>query len=166
MTLNRTLRHLFTDERAVRRAFPRGSMQAIELAITEQERRHYGELRFALEASLPWAELMSGVSARERAIDWFGRLRVWDTEHNSGVLIYVLLAEKQVEIVADRGIDRKVDAAVWQKICSQMEHEFAQGQFERGAVLGLQAIGELLATHFPAGEGANPNELPDQPVVV
>lgn len=166
MNLKRFLRHLFTDHLAVRRAFPRAAMRAIERAIGEEERRHAGQLRFAAEASLPLGELLRGVQARARAVECFGRLGVWDTEHNSGVLIYVLLAERCVEIVADRGIHGKVGSAAWEAICGEMQREFARGQFERGAVVGIRAISDLLAAHFPAAEGERPNELPDKPVVL
>ena len=165
MKFKRALRHLFTDHWSVRRAFPPPAMRAIEAAIAGQETRHRGELRFAVEASLPLPELLAGVSARERAIEQFGRLRVWDTEHNSGVLIYLLLADRRVEIVADRGIHSRVGDGPWESICRAMQREFARGGFEEGVVAGIQSIGELLAAHFPA-VGDNPNELPDKPVVL
>lgn len=166
MRLKRFVSHLFTDHWAVRRAFPRSALAAIEKAIGEQERRHGGELRFAVEASLPLGALLDGAEPRARAIEWFGRLRVWDTEHNSGVLIYVLLADRRVEIVADRGIHGKVGDAAWKSICGEMQREFAQGRFEDGAVRGIRTIGDLLAAHFPAGTGRNANELPDRPIVL
>jgi uncharacterized membrane protein len=165
MNWKRLLRHLSTDRGALRRAFPRAAMRAIEKAIGEEERRHGGQLRFAVEASLPLGELLRGIRSRERAVECFGRLRVWDTEHNSGVLIYLLLADRRVEIVADRGIHGKVGTAAWEAICGEMQQEFARGQFERGVVLGVRAISDLLAAHFPpSGKGAN--ELPDKPVVL
>jgi uncharacterized membrane protein len=140
-------------------------MRAIEKVIGEEERRHEGQLRFAVEASLPLGDLLLGVRARERAIGWFGRLGVWDTQHNAGVLIYLLLADRRVELVADRGIHSKVGTAAWEAICGEMQQEFARGQFERGAVIGVRAVSDLLAAHFPpTGEGRN--ELPDQPVVL
>jgi uncharacterized membrane protein len=164
MNLGRFARHLLTDRTSVRRAFPREAMRAIENAIAEQERRHAGQLRFAVEASLPLSELTRGADARTRAVEWFGRLHIWDTEHNSGVLIYLLLADRRVEIVADRGIHGKVGSAAWEAICGEMQRQFARGQFERGVVIGVRAIGDLLAGHFPsAGER---NELPDKPVVL
>jgi uncharacterized membrane protein len=161
----RFLRHLLMDTWAVRRAFPLTAMRAIERAIVEQERRHDGELRFAVEAALPVIDYLRGVSARERGIEVFGRLRVWDTEQNCGVLIYLLLADKRVEIVADRGIHRKVGTAAWEAICGAMQREFAAGRFEQGAIVGVQAISDLLATHYPP-RGDNPDELPNPPVVV
>jgi uncharacterized membrane protein len=165
MKFSRFMRHLFTDQWAVRLALPPAAMHAIEKAIGEEERRHDGELRFVVEAALPLSELLSGRNSRERAIECFGRLRIWDTEQNSGVLIYLLLADRRVEIVADRGIHGKVGTAAWEAICGEMQQEFARGQFERGVVIGVRAISDLLATHFPPS-GESPNELPDKPVVL
>jgi uncharacterized membrane protein len=163
--VRRFLRHLFCDYWSVRSAFPKRTMDAIEGAIGEQERRHDGELRFAVEAALPLVDFARGISARERAIEVFGRLRIWDTEQNCGVLIYLLLADKRVEIVADRGIDRKVGTAAWEAICGAMQREFAAGHFEHGVIVGVQAISDLLATHYPP-RGENPDELANPPVVV
>jgi uncharacterized membrane protein len=165
MDAKRLLRHLFTDHWSVRRALPPAALRAIEKAIGEEERRHDGQLRFAVEASLPLAALLRGVQPRERAVEWFGRLRVWDTEHNSGVLIYLLLADRRVEIVADRGIHGRAGETAWEAICGEMQQEFARGQFERGVILGVRAISDLLAAHFPPSD-EGPNELPDKPVVL
>ena len=165
MEFKRLLRHLFTDHHSVARAFPPEALRAIEKAIGEEEKRHSGQVRFAVEAALPLSDLVHGVRSRERAISWFGRLRVWDTHHNAGVLIYLLLADRRVELVADRGIHSKVGAAAWEAICGEMQQEFARGQFERGAVLGLRAVSDLLAEHFPPS-GKDGNELPDKPVVL
>ena len=166
MGLGRVLRHLcYYDYWTVRGAFPSDAMAAIERTIGEQERRHDGELRFAVEASLPLADLVSGVTARDRAIELFGRLRVWDTEQNTGVLVYLLLADKRVEIVADRGIHRKVGETAWEAICGNMQREFAAGRFEAGALTGLEAVSDLRATHFPPRD-ENPDELPNRPVIV
>jgi uncharacterized membrane protein len=165
MDIARALRHLLTPEWTARQAFPKRVLHAIENTIATQERRHEGELRFAVETALPLAEAIRDVSARERAITLFGDLRVWDTEHNCGVLIYVLLADRRVEIVADRGIHRKVGQGAWEVICGAMQREFADGRFEQGALTGLQAVSDLLTTHYPA-RGVNPDELPNQPVIV
>ncbi|HEX4797956.1 MAG TPA: TPM domain-containing protein [Burkholderiales bacterium] len=166
MDWGRLFRHLVTDHRSVRRAFPPAAMRAIEKTIGEEERRHAGQMRFAVEASLPLGELLRGARSRERAVGWFGRLGVWDTEHNSGVLIYLLLADRRVEIVADRGIHSRVGTAAWEAICGEMQQEFARGQFERGVVIGVRAVSDLLAAHYPARGGDKPNELPDKPVVL
>ena len=165
MQWNRVLRHLFTDQWSVRRAFPRASMRSIRDKIGEQEKRHGGELRFAVEASLPWWHLWRGQNARSRAVELFGQLRVWDTEHNSGVLIYLLLADKRVEIVADRGIHGKVGATAWEAICGEMQRAFSAGRFEEGVRFGVVAISDLLATHYPS-TGPRSNELPNEPVVL
>jgi uncharacterized membrane protein len=164
-TWKRWFRHLFTDHWSVRRALPPKAMHAIEKAIGEEERRHAGQLRFAVEASLPLGDLFRGAQSRERAVEWFGRLGVWDTEHNAGVLIYLLLADQRVEIVADRGVHSRVGTAAWEAICGEMQQEFARGQFERGVVIGVRAISDLLAAHFPR-PGDSPNELSDKPVVL
>jgi uncharacterized membrane protein len=165
MDWKRLLRHLLTGHGAVKRAFPPEAMQAIEKAIGEEERRHEGQLRFAVEASLPLANVVRGIQSRARAIGWFGRLGVWDTHHNAGVLIYLLLADRRVELVADRGIHSKVGTAAWEAICGEMQQEFARGQFERGVVIGVRAVSDLLAEHFPPS-GEHHNDLPDKPVVL
>ena len=164
MDIARIVRHLFTTVWSVRRAFPRRSMNAIERAIRDSESHHAGQIRFAVEHSLELPELLRGVSAHDRAIDAFSHLRVWDTEHNCGVLIYLLLADRDVEIVADRGIHLKVGEA-WEPICRRMETAFRAGQFEPGVLEGVRAVGEHLAAHFPRTAAA-PNELPDKPVVL
>jgi uncharacterized membrane protein len=165
MQWKRVIRHLLTDHWSVRRAFPPAAMRAIRDKIGEQERRHGGELRFAVEASLPLSHLWRGQDARSRAVDLFSQLRVWDTEHNSGVLIYLLLADKRVEIVADRGIHNKVGGAAWEAICREMQQAFAAGHFEQGVNSGVGAISDLLATHYPPARDDS-DELPNEPVVL
>ena len=140
-------------------------MTAIEAAIGESETSHYGEIRFAVEAALDVRSLLEGKSARERAVEVFSQLRVWDTERNNGVLIYLLLADRRVEIVADRGIHRDVGPPGWDKICREMERSFKQEDFELGVLSGIHAIAEHLARHYPASS-ANENELPDKPIVL
>jgi hypothetical protein len=162
----RWIRHLFLDQLALRRAFLRASLDAIGRAVAEQEKRHRGELRVAIEGGLPLQPLIAGRSARERALEHFARLRVWDTEDNAGVLIYLLLADCRVEIVADRGIHARVGDTAWETICGAMQQDFSAGRFEAGVLSGLAAVSDLLAQHFPADGGENPNELPDAPVVV
>jgi uncharacterized membrane protein len=165
MNWKRVVRHLFTDQWSVRRGVPRVAMHAIRDKIAEQEKRHGGELRFAVEASLPMLHLWRRQDARNRALELFSQLRVWDTEHNSGVLIYLLLADRRVEIVADRGIHDKVGDAAWETICAEMQRAFAAGRFEEGVQSGIAAISDLLARHYPAGEVRH-NELPNEPVVL
>ncbi|MGH8748288.1 MAG: TPM domain-containing protein [Burkholderiales bacterium] len=163
--MRRFLRHLFSDRAAARRAFPAPVLRAIEAEIKAQESLHRGELRFAIEASLPITHLARRLTPRERALEVFGRLRVWDTEHNNGVLVYVLLADRSVEIVADRGIAARVPQPEWDAVCRAMGEAFHAGDFERGALVGLRRIGALLARHFAAGPG-NADELPDAPVIL
>lgn len=133
------LRHLVLDRWAVQARFPQATLDAIESAIAAEEARHDGELRFAVEGALPLGDLLAGTTAHARAIELFSRLRVWDTEQNAGVLVYLLLADKRVEIVADRGIDRRVGHAAWEAICGAMQREFAAGRFEAGAIAGVRA---------------------------
>ena len=162
----RWIRHLFLDAVLMRRAFPPAALAEIERAVAEQEKRHRGELRVAIEGGLPLGALLRRQSARGRALELFARLRVWDTEDNAGVLIYVLLADRDVEIVADRGIHARVGQAAWERICATMEREFAAGRYLQGVLAGLAAAGDLLARHFPAEPGRNPDELPNAPAVI
>ena len=161
----RIVRHLLCDWWSVRSRFPQATLDRIEAKIGEQEARHDGELRFAVEAALPIRDLMHGMTSRERAVEIFTRLHVWDTEHNSGVLFYVLLADKRIEIVADRGIDQRVGKAAWDAICGEIDRAFAAGRFEEGVLIGLQSVSDLLATYFPPRPD-NPNELSNRPAVL
>ena len=165
MNIQRIARHLLVTDGQVSRAFGRGSLNKIEAAIKAGEAEHAGEIRFAVEGGLDGATLFKGQSAHDRAIELFSRLRVWDTQHNTGVLIYLLLADKAVEIVADRGIHAKVETREWSKICRQMEAAFKQSDFEGGVVGGVQAVTRHLKRHFPSGDHTR-NELPDKPVVL
>ncbi len=165
MMIKRFVKHLLVTDGQVSRAFPRSTLNKIEAAIKASETVHVGEIRFAVEGALDGAPLFKGQSARNRAIDLFSQLRVWDTKHNTGVLIYLLLADRAVEIVADRGIHAKVDTQEWSKVCRQMETAFRQLNYEAGVVTGVQAVTQHLVKHFPAG-GHNANELPDKPVVL
>jgi uncharacterized membrane protein len=162
----RWIRHLLLDHLALMRAFPRKTLDAIGRAVAEQEQRHRGELRVVIEGGLSLPALIAGRSARERAIEQFTRLRVWDTEDNAGVLIYLLLAERREEIVADRGIHALVGDTAWETICGAMQQEFAAGRFEAGVLGGLSSVSDLLQQHFPAMPGDNPDELPDAPVAL
>jgi uncharacterized membrane protein len=158
-------RHFVTDHHSARRKFSAQALQRIQDAIAAGERLHAGQVRFVVEGSLPLSQVLRGLAPRERALELFGRLGVWDTEHNSGVLLYLLLADKDVEIVADRGISGKITQETWQVICRAMESAFREGRFEDGALAGINAVSELLAQHFPRRD-AGPNELPDTPVVL
>ena len=164
MKTPRILKHLLTTHGHIARAFPRSALTAIEKAIRSSETAHGGEIRFVVEGALDGMPLFKGQSPRERAIDLFARLRVWDTEHNNGLLIYLLLADRAVEIVADRGIHAKVGAEEWRKVCHQMEAAFRQSNYEGGVVSGVHAVTQHLVRHFPADD--RPNELSDRPVVL
>jgi uncharacterized membrane protein len=148
--------------------FPRAVLDAIEQAVARAERTHAGEIRFVIETALPPLQVLAEVSARARALEVFSALRVWDTEYNNGVLIYVQLADRRVEIVADRGIAARVAAAEWQAICRLMEEHFRAGRFQQGAESGVDAVGALLARHFPAATNRKfvGNELPDRPTLL
>ncbi len=165
MDLVRFFRHALLPPWWAMRVFPKAAQAAVEAAIAASERRHTGELRFVVEAALPPAHLLAGRSARARAIDLFAQLRVWDTEANSGVLIYVQLLDRKVEIVADRGIDARVGHAFWEAVCGRLQTAFRAGRFEAGALAAIDEITAALAAHFPPGAD-NPNELPDRPVVL
>jgi uncharacterized membrane protein len=162
---HRLLRHVVTDHRSVQRAFPAPVLAQIEQAIVTGERAHRGQVCFAVEGSLPPLRVLRKLTPRERALEVFGLLRVWDTEENAGVLIYLLLADRDVEIVADRGIDRVVETSQWQAICARMESAFREVRFADGVVTGVAEISDILARHFPR-RGAGTNELPDRPVVL
>lgn len=161
----RMLRHVCAEGSA-RRQFHARTLDAIQHAVADGEKRHSGQVMFAVEGALPLHDLVRGRSARARAREVFAHLRVWDTKHNSGVLIYVLLADHAIEILADRGIAAKVDEGEWKSICTQMQQRFAAGEFERGAVDGVRAVADILAKHFPADGSAKTNELPDRPVLL
>jgi uncharacterized membrane protein len=165
MDIKRVGRHLLEHRWRLRRIFTPAMLARIEATIKAAEATHSGEIRFVVEGALDGAPLFRNQPARERALDIFSQLRVWDTEHNNGVLIYLLLADRDFEIIADRGIDAKVGSAGWEKICSAMESDFRAGDFERGVVRGIEAVSRLMAQHFPAQAGGR-NELPDAPVVL
>lgn len=159
MDLKRIARHLLR----IGRAFPDSAMTAVEQAIGKSEKLHRGEVRFAVEDSLDGMALFAGQSARERAIEVFSLLRVWDTEENNGVLIYLLLADHDIEIVADRGINAKVSADEWESICHAMEAALRRGELGAAVVAGVEEVSRLLARHYPPRPGDR-NELADRPV--
>lgn len=162
-------RHLAATHWRTRRKFSRSALDAIEQAIARAEQSHAGQIRFAIETALTPLHLWHGVAPRERAVEVFSALRVWDTEHNNGVLIYVQLADRIVEIVADRGFQSRVSAAEWQSVCRLMEENYRAGRFEAGSVAGVEAVGKLLARDFPtasAPASAVRNELPDRPTLL
>ena len=163
--VKRFLRHIASHPWQVRRYFSEAALQHIEQAIADSERLHAGEVRVVIESGLPLSAIMQRVSPRQRAIQLFGQLNIWDTEHNNGVLIYLMLADRDVEIIADRGIHRHVGDQGWQHICQQMEGMFRSGQFEQGVTHGITAIGQHLAAHFPP-ETMPRNELSNHVLVL
>lgn len=164
--LKRMFRHRWLDESDTRRAIPPELVQRLAQRVAASERRHTGEVRIYVEAGLPFSYLWRDATPRERAVAMFGKLRVWDTEHDNGVLIYLLLAEHAIEIVADRGLNKHVTQEEWQAIVQRMGRAFHEGRFEDGLTQALEEVSALLVRHFPAEAGAaNPNELPDEPLL-
>ncbi|OGA24641.1 MAG: hypothetical protein A3I02_01645 [Betaproteobacteria bacterium RIFCSPLOWO2_02_FULL_67_26] len=165
MSIRRILKHLFMPDWLARRPFPEAALARIGQAIGDSERTHEAELRFVLEAGLDLVDLLRGMTPRQRAERVFAAQRVWDTERNSGVLLYLQLVDRDIEIVADRGIAGLVRQEEWEAICQRMEEAFRAGRFEAGTVEGIRDITALLVRHFPA-RGHNPDELPDKPLLL
>jgi uncharacterized membrane protein len=162
----RILKHRWLDERDAHRALGKGTLARIEARVGASEQRHSGQIRICVEAGLPLSYLRKNLTARDRAVMMFGKLRVWDTEANNGVLIYLLLAERSIEIVADRGLARHVPPEQWQAIVAGMREPFAAGRFEEGLNAAIDAVDILLVRYFPLAAGATgPNELPNRPDV-
>jgi len=165
VSLLRIARHAFQTWIGGRRRFPKRTLDRLEQAIQACERRHGAELRFVVETGLEGVRLWRGITPRARAEEVFARLGVWDTELDNGVLIYVLLADRDVEILADRGFNGKVTAEEWEAVCREMERHFARGDFETGSLAGIEGATRLMERHFPPGS-PEPNELPDRPVLM
>ncbi|QSR84820.1 TPM domain-containing protein [Methylacidimicrobium sp. B4] len=161
----RFFRHWRAGSRFAARPFPPGTLERIEAAIAQAERRYDGEICFVIEHALDWRRLLRGMTARERACELFAQLGVWDTERNNGVLLYVLVPDRSIEIVADRAIHQAVGEAEWKTICSRMQAEFGKGRFLEGSLEAIQLVGNHLSRHFPAREGKR-SELPDSPTVL
>jgi uncharacterized membrane protein len=165
-TLARLLRHRWLDASDTHKAIPPDLVERLRRRVAASEQRHSGEIRLYVEAGLPMSYLWRGATPRERAIALFGKLRVWDTEANNGVLIYLLLAENAIEIVADRALASRVPQSEWHAIVKGMGPAFREGRFEDGLTQALEEVSALLVAHFPLAPGqANPNELPDEPVL-
>lgn len=164
-TVKRLFTHLFTPDAQGR--FPAAAMERIAAAIADGETRHRGEVCFAVEGALDWRDVLRGVQARARAMDAFARLRVWDTAANNGVLVYLLLADHRIEIVADRGLAGLVSPEQWRGVCQLMEERLRAGEAEEAVVRGVEAVSDLLAAHFPQDAGAaDEDELPNDPHVL
>lgn len=167
MDWKRLFRHILTTRGELARLLPVESLTAIERAVSESELTHSGEIRFAIEAALDPSEIAAGKSPRQRALEVFAALGVWDTEANNGVLVYVLYADHDVEIVADRGFNGRVSAEEWAAVCNAMEVRFRAGQYEQGAVGGVLEAGRLIARHFPPLPGGrDQDELPNRPAML
>lgn len=165
MSIGRWPRHLFATRWMTRRRFSAQVLSSIEQAISDVERRHAGELRVAIETAYDLPDLWAGLAPRQRALEVFGQLGVWDTAANNGVLIYVCMADRDVEVIADRGIAARVTQAEWDAVCRDMEDRFRAGAFEAGTLAGIAGIARLLALHFPARDGDR-NEQPNQPILL
>lgn len=165
MNPRRFLRHVFSTGLRAHRCFPTHALTAIEQEIRESEARHGGELRFAIESALDGAALWHDVAPRQRALEVFARLGVWDTARRNGVLIYLLLADQDVEIVADRGFEGLVGPAEWEAACHKMETQFREGRYKEGAIAGIHAVSALIERHFPP-QPRDLNELPNRPVIL
>lgn len=163
--MSRLLKHLLHTPLTTRRAFPAAVQEAIRQVIAEGEQTHRGEIRFVVEGDWPLADVLKKKTVRERAIEVFSHARVWDTHENTGLLVYVLLCEQKVEILADRGLDAAAGAGTWDSLCSDLSEAFRGGRFEEGSLRLLRSVNTLLRTHFPARD-ENPNELPDMPIVL
>ena len=165
MQFSRVLRHLVATRWGTRRRFTPAVLARIEQTLVRVEGLHAGEIRFAVETAFDLPELWYGVTPRERALQVFGHLGVWDTEGNNGVLIYVLMADRDVEVVADRAISARVPQAAWDALCRDMESHFHAGRFAEGAEAGIAGVGRLLGENFP-GRSADRDELPNRPVLL
>ncbi len=166
MSASRLLAHLFHTPLATRRAFPATVQEAIRQAITAGEQTHRGEIRFVVEGDWPLGDVWRGKNVRDRALEIFGLARVWDTAENTGLLVYVLLCEHRVEILADRGLHEAAPEGSWDALCAETVDHFHEGRFEAGSLAAMARINALLRQHFPAGAEGNPNELPDAPIVL
>ena len=169
----RIIKHLWLDESDTKRAIPPDVFKRLTGQVAASENLHTGQIRICVEASLPTSYLWRlgsevGIKQliRQRAVMLFGKLRVWDTEHNNGVLIYLQLAERSIEVVADRGLNCHVPDESWQAMTQSMSLAFHEGKFEDGLSLALDEVSKLLVTHFPAvAGGSRPDELPNEPVL-
>lgn len=165
MDFRRIIKHLSVGHAALQRCFSLAALRNIENTIAEVEQTYAGQIRFAVEHALDLRALLDGQRARQRAIEVFSQLHVWDTEHNNGVLIYLLLADRDVEIIADRGVLAELGQAVLESVCMEMEALFRQGKFEEGVTSGIRSLGELLAQRYPNFNLKN-NELSDVAVIL
>jgi len=165
MNFKRAWHHWRSTHAALTRRFTEACLNDVERTIKRLEAQHSGEIEVVLEAHLPWIQAWRGRSTRDRAIELFSLMRVWDTEHNNGVLIYICLADRTVEIIADRGFNQRVPSTAWGQVCTTMNAAFGNEQWADGLLRGVEAVGEIINRHFPASDGAA-NELPDRPILL
>ena len=165
MRLARLFRHIGASSRRTRALFTPVVLGEIEASIGTAERQHAGEIRFVIETALPWHLLWHDITPRQRALALFAQLHIWDTEHNNGVLIYLLRADRAVEIIADRGISARVSETEWQRVCGEVERHYRAGRYLEGSRAAVSGVARLLRQHFPAG-GAQGDELPKQPILL
>jgi hypothetical protein len=164
--LFRWLYHMWIGPMHVRAVFTREAFLRIEQTIAQGEREHHAELRFAAESSLGTSELWREVNARQRAVDVFSTLRIWDTHDNNGVLVYLLWADHAIEIVADRGATARVDPAVWESACAQFTNACRDGRHVEGVISAIDTINQALARAFPSEGIDSPDELPNEPLIL
>jgi uncharacterized membrane protein len=168
--VKRLFRHAWLEQSSTHRVVPPAMVERLRRQVASSEKLHTGEIRIYVETALPlnylWHRASTAVLARRRALALFGELGVWDTANNNGVLIYLLLAEHAIEIVADRGVDAKAGSPVWAGLAARMSTAFQHGRFEEGLRQAMEEVSAVLAMHFPAASGVtNPNELPDRPII-
>jgi uncharacterized membrane protein len=163
--LTRVMRHLRTTTAAGRRTFPDSALKAIQATIAGGEKMHRAEVRLIVEPALPIPAVLDGKSSRERARELFAQYRIWDTEENCGILIYINLADHKVEIIADRTVGRLLGAQDWQEVCRTMTKGFARGEYHESVIAGLKQLNDMLATRFPA-DGSSSNELSNRPLIL
>jgi uncharacterized membrane protein len=163
------MRHLLASHLSTRRKFPDATLDAIEQAIKRAEAAHAGEIRFAIDTALSPLHILNDVDPRARALEVFAQLRVWDTAANNGVLIYVQLSDRRVEIIADRGFSDRVSPAEWEAVCRLMQEHYRAGRFQAGSIAGVEAAGNLIARHFAPNSSwseQSHNRLPDRPTLL
>jgi uncharacterized membrane protein len=166
MQPGRIIKHAISGIRSIHSIFPKSALDRIEEAVRCSETAHRGEIRICIEEALDPSAVFRGVTGKDRAIELFSTLRVWDTEDNNGVLIYILIADHDIEILADRGINRKVADGFWSDICSEIEAKFRDGKFEEGVLTAVDRIDRILIEFYPSNGGGNINELPNRPTVI
>ncbi len=166
----RVVKHRWQSDDAASQWLPPAARARLTEAVAQSETQHSGEIRIYIESALPnsylWQDIPVAEMVHQRALSLFGKLKVWDTEHNNGVLIYLLLVERRLEIVADRGLNRQVPPNTWVNLSARMSAAFKSSTPEAGLHMALQEVNRLLATYFPiTSQQDNPDELPNEPIL-